>query len=408
MGLGRVFGNQLGKVRTHLTRLDGQPLGKAAFVILLFLDLFILIAIFNGLDDHTRQLASPDETIPYTCREMVINKQWNPTSRMDNLSQIITAYSGSYYRIDEKEQELHPVCRPYMDLLDEIKRDSTLAGAFEERNKLQIEEKTLQRDVDSLKGAYDTTLLGTIAKQADEQPDVEAIKGEFQHKAAALNVLTNQIGALEKTINEDARVQRLWGMLQGIQKQDRDNLLSDLRRLNFWYPVKKLGMQLLFLLPLFAVFYAWNNRSIRRNRGVQALVSSHLLVVAFIPIFGKIVETIYDIIPHKLLEKIIDTLMAFKLVAIWHYLIIALAIAAGLLLIYLFQKKLFTRERLIERRIAKGECQQCGRHLPAEARACPFCGFGQYTPCSHCHEPRHVHGRFCRACGAPSAEDKSP
>ena len=47
---------------------------------------------------------------------------------------------------------------------------------------------------------------------------------------------------------------------------------------------------------------------------MQALVSSHLLVVAFIPIFGKIVETIYDIIPHKLLEKIIDFLISLKLV----------------------------------------------------------------------------------------------
>ena len=60
--------------------------------------------------------------------------------------------------------------------------------------------EVITRDVDSLKGAYDTTLLGTIAKQAEEQPDVEAIKGEFQHKAAALNVLTNQIGALEKIV----------------------------------------------------------------------------------------------------------------------------------------------------------------------------------------------------------------
>ncbi|BCA78926.1 zinc ribbon domain-containing protein [Desulfuromonas sp. AOP6] len=402
MGLGRMVNNQMGKVRAHLTQLDGQPLGKAAFVILLFLDLFILIAIFNGLDEHTRQLPSPAETIPQTCREMVIDREWNPSNRTDNLGQIVTAHSGSYYRLDEKKKDLHPVCAPYIDLLDQVKTDENLVSAFEDRKQLQFEAKALQRSIDSLKGAYDTTLLENIARQPSDQPTVAAIKGEVQQKTGALNALTNQLAALERTINEDARVRSLWEKLQGIEKSERDKLLAELRRLNFWYPVKKLGMQLLFLLPLFAVFYAWNAVSIRHHRGVQALVSSHLLVVAFIPIFGKIVETIYDIIPHKLLDKLIDILVSFKLVAIWHYLVMALAIAAGLFLIYLFQKKLFTRERLIDRRIAKGECQQCGRHLPAEACACPFCGFQQFTPCEQCHALRHVHGRFCRKCGAPS------
>jgi RNA polymerase subunit RPABC4/transcription elongation factor Spt4 len=96
-------------------------------------------------------------------------------------------------------------------------------------------------------------------------------------------------------------------------------------------------------------------------------------------------------------------LESLKLVAIWHYLIIALAVAAALFLIYIFQKKLFSREKLIERRISKGDCQRCGKHLPAGSQACPFCGFAQFKPCSSCGKLMHVHGRFCRECGKPSA-----
>jgi hypothetical protein len=158
-------------------------------------------------------------------------------------------------------------------------------------------------------------------------------------------------------------------------------------------------MQLIFLLPLFGIFYAWNALSIRKNRGVQTLVSSHLLAVSFIPILCKIFETIYGIIPKKLLKQLIDLLESLKLVAIWHYLIIAVAVVAALFLIYIFQKKLFSREKLLERRISKGECQQCGKHLPAGAHACPFCGFTQFKPCGHCYKPTHVHGKFCRECG---------
>lgn len=403
MNVGAKFKDKLGKVRTHLTSLDDQPLGKAALVIIIFLDIFILVSIFNGLDAHTRQLSSPDEYIPNSCREIVVNRNWNPTNRTDNLSQIIISSSNSYYRNEEKKKDRHPICAAYVDLFDQIKSDKALTGIFEERNKSEREARELQRRIDSLKGAYDTSLLETIANQENETK-VEATKKDFREKTSALNILKTRIASLEQTINGDAKVKLLWVKLLNLQAEDRQKLISDLRTLNFWYPVKKLGMQMIFLLPLFVVFYAWNNMSIRKNWGLQTLVSSHLLGVSFIPIFCKIIETVYDIIPKKLLKKLIDLLESLKLVAIWHYLVIALAVAAALFLIYVFQKKLFSREKLIERRISKGECQQCGKHLPAGSQACPFCGFVQYKPCCNCNNLMHVHGKYCRECGKPSTD----
>jgi hypothetical protein len=73
--------------------------------------------------------------------------------------------------------------------------------------------------------------------------------------------------------------------------------------MNFWFPVKRLAMQMIFLLPLFVVFYAWNNTSIRKGRGIQILVSSHLLVVSFIPIFFKIIETVLRHHTEEIAEK---------------------------------------------------------------------------------------------------------
>ena len=373
--MGAQLKDKFAKVRTHLTSLDDQPLGKAALVIIIFLDIFILVSIFDGLDAHTRQLSSPETHIPAACREIVINHQWNPTNRIDNLSQVIISYSTSPYRDENIRKERHPVCAPYVDLLDKIRKDKEISGIFEERNKADREAKELQRAIDNLKGAYDTSLLETIAKQQDSQTSVDATRKEFQEKTGALDALKVRIASLDQSINANATVKTLWEKLQGLQERDRQSLLADLRTLNYWYPVKKLGMQLIFLLPLFVVFYAWNNTSIRKGRGLQILVSSHLLCISFIPILCKIVETVYDIIPKKLLKKLIDLLESLKLVAVWHYLVIALAVGAALFLIYIFQKKLFSREKVIERRISKGDCQQCGKHLPAGSPACPFCGF---------------------------------
>jgi len=404
MSVGTKFKDNLGQIKTRLTSLDDQPLGKAALIIILFLDIFILIAIFNGLGAHTKQLSSPDEYIPNSCREIVINRHWNPTTRTDNLSQIVISSNRSYYQVEGKRETRHPLCVPYIDLLDQIKNDRALTSIFEDRNKAEREAKELQRRIDNLKGAYDTSLLETIAKQQERQTKVDATKNDFQQKTIALDILKNRIASLEQTINRDAKVKLLWERLQDLPEQARQNLITDLRKLNFWYPVKRLGMQMIFLLPLFAIFYAWNNTSIRKNRGVQALVSSHLLGVSFIPIFSKIIETIYDIIPKILLKKIIDLLESLKLVAIWHYLVMALAVAAALLLIYIFQKKLFSHKKLIERRISKGDCQHCGKHLPAGSQACPFCGSAQFKYCSNCGQLMHVHGKYCRECGEPPTD----
>lgn len=117
-------------------------------------------------------------------------------------------------------------------------------------------------------------------------------------------------------------------------------------------------------------------------------------------------ETIYDMIPKKLLKQLIDLLQSLKLVGLWHYLIIALAIAVALFLIYIFQKKLFSREKLLEHRIARGECQQCGKHLPGDSPACPFCGFVQFKVCPHCQQRMHVHGKYCRECGESADKER--
>ena len=399
MGILGTMKDKFSRIKSNLTSLDSQPISKASLIIILFLDIFILSSIFDGLDKHTRQLSSPDDYIPYSCRELVINRDWNPTNRTDNLSGIILSHNNSYYQSEEKKKERHPVCAPYLELLDQMKNNKELIALFEDRGAFVREAKDLQREISNLKGAYDTSLLETIARQKEGQANVDNIKKDVQTKTSALNTLRAQVEAAEQKISGNGKVKLLWEKLETLQPADREKLRSDLRTLYFWHPVKRLGMQMIFLLPLFAIFFIWNNASIRKNRDIQTLVSSHLLVVSFIPIFFKIIETVYDIIPKKLLKKLMDLLESLKLVALWHYLVIALAVAMALFVIYIFQKKLFSRDKLMERRIAKGHCQQCGKHLPPGSNACPFCGYAQFKTCGACNQPTLVEGKYCKACG---------
>jgi hypothetical protein len=389
------------QIQQRFTRLDNQPLSRAALVVIVFLDLFILVSIFDGLADHTGQLTRPDEHIPPLCHSLVIDAAWNPTNRLGKLAQIVSTYHASDYtqveQADSKQQ--HALCAPIVSAYKSIRDDTGLARNLDETLALGRETLDLRAEVERMKGAYDTNLLGTIAGQQQADTNTASIRKAIADKTSALNELVRKQALLDASLEQDPRVRELFARVANVSEADRKALLDELRRLNFWYPAKRLAMEMLFLLPLLAVFYFWNARSIAGNRPFQTLVSSHLLVVVLVPVFFKVVELVYDVIPRKLLRQIIELLESLKLVAIWHYLLIGVAIVAALALIYLFQKKLFSREKLLQRRIAKGLCQDCGQHLPPDSRHCPACGAVQYRTCSHCNEPTHMHGRYCKVCG---------
>jgi hypothetical protein len=50
----------------------GERLSRAALAIVLLLDVFVLFSIFDGLEAHTRQLATPWDRVPAVCREVVL------------------------------------------------------------------------------------------------------------------------------------------------------------------------------------------------------------------------------------------------------------------------------------------------------------------------------------------------
>jgi hypothetical protein len=387
-------------IRQHLTRFENRPLNKAALTVVVFLDIFVLISIFNGLDAHTRQLLAPDHFIPHACRSIVLDGDWTPTNRTEKLSSVVNAYTNSYVRPDEVKKAVHPVCEPYRDLIDQIKTDSTLKPLFEGYAKSNRELLDLQRRVGNMKGAYDTALLEKMAKQDQEQTDVSQIKDDVHAKAGSLNTLSGQLKTFELRINEDKRVLKLWENMDGLQQAARDTLREALRTALFWFPLKKLGMQLAFLLPLLGILVAWNTASLRKGYNTQILVSSHLVVIACIPIFARLVSTVYDIIPKTLLRHLIQWLEAFNLVAVWYYLGIALAIGASLFVVYFFQKKLFSVEKLIERRIDRGQCMDCGKSLKSGACFCWHCGVSLIKECESCHHTTPTCSNFCVACGS--------
>lgn len=392
---------KIDNIRHNLSSLDNQPVGKAALSILIFLDLFILVSIFDGLSEHTRQLITPSQSIPQYCRDIVIEDKWNQTNRVSKLARVVTDARGSYFIKDKSERtiERHPACTAIARLFYSLEDDADISEKLKRSLDITNQIEQLNSMLKRLSTAYDTSLLEDIADQNTDRANVESLRKDVAVKTDTLNRLTNSQRSLVTSINQDKKIQQLFTLVDSFSEHDRNNLTADLRKLNFWYPVKRLAMEMIFLLPLFMIFYFWNMKSLAASRPFQVLVSSHLLVVVFIPVLFKIVELIYDILPKKIFKQLIDLLESLQLVALWYYLMMAVIILAALALIYLFQKKLFSRDRLMVKRISKGECQNCGKRLPENTSICPFCGFNQFKQCSNCDKPTYVFGKFCKQCG---------
>jgi hypothetical protein len=392
---------KLRAVRSGLTHVrEGERLSRAALAIVLLLDVFVLFSIFDGLEAHTRQLATPWERVPAICRAVVLEGRWNAAARLDQLAAAVPEYPG----VPERGEYLHRVCATLAQRLAAVERDPDLRRLLADRRRVDQEVRDLAAELATLTPAYDTSVLERVATPPRPgRPDVAAIRTDVDAKTRALDAVRARRGAIDAALGAAPAVTELWRTVDATTVADRDRLCSDLRGMTFWWPAKRLGMQLLFLVPLVAAFWTWNSASLRRRRGLQTLVSAHLLVVAAIPLLVEGADAVYDVLPKRLLARLLRALEALRLVAIWHYLVIAAAIAAALLLVVVVQRKLFSRERQVERRISKGLCQDCGKRLPAGARACPFCGTAQVCACERCGGERQVHAGYCQACGAKAA-----
>ncbi|NLY74629.1 MAG: zinc ribbon domain-containing protein [Firmicutes bacterium] len=349
--------------RNRMFRLDDdEPLSPLSVFVLILLDFFLLMVLFQGLDAHSRLLSSPDEYIPFLCQRIIIDRDWTENNRLDKLSKIVINYHRSTYQ-EEKTGKMHPLCKEVMDAIDRVKTDKAVIRLFEEREQL--------------------------IKLQNE-------KGFLAENDPKYIELSNEILEINQKINSNPKVTVLWSVIDKASVK-QEELIKTLRNYRFIFPIYEILLQLLFLLPLLLVFYIWYKKSV--NNRFQSVIATHLLVVVSIPIFLKMIELILNIIPEQIIKKFIDLLDSLKLIAIWYYIIIAIAIGITVLLIYHLQKHLFNRGKIIGKRIRNRNCVGCGKKLPDNDKYCFECGTSQYQACPECERLTYVNGNYCRECG---------
>lgn len=399
------FKNNLTKIGTK------EPLNFFSIVLILGLDLFVLVNIFQGLDAQTAQLATPWEKIPYECENLL--EVDSPQEQKILVSEMLSKYENYYQDNEYKYKEefinestkakIDPLCRAVFDAANIVRANSNLQEQYSQIQKIQSESDQFQNQIEKYTTDYDTMLQ---EQQAGQLPGNSILTVNMTNVKAKIEDLKNQINTnklrienIEKSIFESNDVQSFIS----IAKQNKQLILDQKKSLEFWHSLKVTGVEFVFLLPLLFFFLYLYKQSLRKDNELMIFIMSHLLVVVSIPVLVEVIRLLMEVLPLHILADFIALLKALNIAIIWNYLLILIGIGIVVVLIYIVQKKLFSRQRVGLKRIAQNRCQACGVKLSTEAKFCYHCGENQLMPCSFCQKPTYKSGLYCIHCGKPQS-----
>jgi hypothetical protein len=399
------IGNFFNRVFDNSRKINNEPLNKVSLMVIIFVDIFILINVFIGLNDISSWHLSPDQTYP-------CYSEWNTYQKSTNQEkdyQIIVdafsydnspRYKRQYQQVEDNHLgKVSEICLNYGELKDGILTDAN------DRNRTDI--NNIQGRISSLEAAnsrirnqYDSTLLEKIAGQSPEnsinQVAAEKARQELDKNNQQITNLKQEISGLKQQIINRKESVNFLAILQ-----DKDKLATleqGYKTASFWYPSIQFAFQTIFLTPLIIIALLVHKFSQSRGYGLVALISWHLLVIFFIPLLLKVLEFLQVGVIFNFLFTTIARIFGGLLFLV-SYLYILFVPLFGWVLIKLFQRLVFNRKIQATKRVQKSQCMNCGKNIKSFHDYCPHCGYYQYVECHHCHELTYKKLPYCYHCG---------
>jgi hypothetical protein len=371
-------------------------------------DIFVLINVFSGLYSISSVPLSPYETYPcysdyqtfHESNSSIGDRQF--IALQDALNPLPSA------PLPVQERRLGKVdnfCQQYLDQKKAIhtpENRKLLQGISDLENNISVK----QNQITELQQQYDSTLLEKIAGQ-DPQNSIttstaENTRRDLERAKAEIDRWRKEITSIKVQLATTPPAQTYLETLGDTTRYQ--TLQKSYEKAAFWYPNLQFLLQVLFLVPLIGLTYGWHDQSIQKHRGLQSLLSWHLLVIFCIPLLVRLFEFLqFSNLVSVLVEAIIALVGGLWFIA--SYLFIIMIPLMGFGLIKFLQHFVFNAKVQAKKRIQKQRCIQCNARLYTTDPFCPHCGFNQYQECPHCHESTYQYAPFCRVCGTAFSRD---
>lgn len=395
--------------RLTLSR-SSRRLSWFSLILVFALDAYVLSLLFDGIDRTARLINAPYPTMNRYCVDLSARYlQENADEGIQSIEWFAERVSenreSAIGEFDERPRRRHPICDKVRDKLVATVSDPTLSKLFSARKKQLKEIDEIKEAIRDLKSTYGNALLEKLANQKRSESilPVEAgkIKVTLDDMTAMLEKTQRQLDETRAAIKEHPAIKAYTTYLKTLdvfEAYQHDQELYE--RAQRWYPFKVFAAQTGFLLPLLLLAILWNRRALDKQRDTSIMISSHLILVGSIPIGLRLLQLIREFLPQEFLGWLLYKLEQWHISFLWYYGLIFASIAAGLLLIYIAQRTLFTPARQRMTRLRKILCRSCGEKLRSSEQAwCEICGAGQMAACGHCGQPRRTMAFHCSHCG---------
>jgi hypothetical protein len=401
--------------------LNHQPLNAPSLIVIVFIDIFILVNVFAGLNDIASWHLSPEQAYPCYHEWQTYREATEPDKDYDMVSRSITMQPLMAYgepgrdslhaslRTSYQDAEIghlgqvSPGCLDYASLQDALrtprnqKNVATIAAKLTQITRLEDNNRSIRQQ-------YDSTLLEKVAGQPRNQSiniiSAEQAKQKTDTNNAAISQLKQEIAEIQKTLVTQPQALAL---LKQLQNQNAFEAIdAGYRHAAFWYPSIQLGFQALFLLPLIFISQAIHRFALRKNYGLVALISWHILILSTIPAFFKLFEFLQIGVFFQWVATTISRIFG-GLLFLASYFQILLIPLVGFALIKLIQHLSKSGGNLqvqAPKRIVQSRCLRCAKKIHSQDIHCAHCGYPQYDQCPSCHSMTHRYMPYCTHCGA--------
>jgi ABC-type multidrug transport system fused ATPase/permease subunit len=407
--------------------LNRQSLNVASLIVVALIDIFILFNVFIGLNDISSWYLNPERTYPCYSQWQEYRTNNAPGKDYAMVRRSITQPADLGYgaglasdadvvgiRAGYQRAEIGHLgkvassCLDYAGLQDALRTPenqkiiTTIETKLEKISKLESSSRIIRQQ-------YDSTLLEKVAGQASTQSinnvSAEKAKQKIEANNTEISQLKQEITELKKTLINQPQTAALLNQLQN--QAGFDAIAKDYRHAAFWYPSIQLGFQALFLLPLIFIAQAVHRFALRKNYGLVALISWHLLIISVIPALLKLFEFLQVGALFQWIATTIATIFGglLFLVSYIQILVIPLAGFALIKLIQRLSKSTKSPQLQASSRILESRCLRCAKKIRPQDAHCSHCGYQQYDECPTCHSMTHRHMPHCTHCGAETHFD---
>jgi hypothetical protein len=165
------------------------------------------------------------------------------------------------------------------------------------------------------------------------------------------------------------------------------------------YSFKRFGLQLIFVLPFFAIATRKYLGLKKRNSPYTIIATSIMAASAFLMVQILFVF-IYEILPKQLLVvflQLFSSIPLLRYILYYGSILLIVGIFGGL--VYYIQKKVFDPRRVGMRRLKENKCPHCSFAINTYQDYCPRCGTQLKEACASCNNKRITGMPFCPICG---------